>query len=350
MLHLSTASHGGRWILLIDEQEQQFHTTNTAAPPSNSSSHHQSPLIIDDVVISSLLHCLRTYSLHSHRNGREHFSYQQIDLDIPRTFPTHAFFAAPDSIGQTELRRVLSAYVIWEDSTFATLNSKEEKEEEEEQVDGVATPPTCQCGYVQGMNMIAGHLLQHMDEAHAFHLLCHLMVNPKYNLQSILREGMKGLYDKLEVLNMLVHQHLPSVSKVLEQANVPLLFFCTEWVLTLFSYVFEGEFLNIFFDIFFQNGWIGFYRVALALMKSVEIDLVKASLGNVDDMQGKVLSIVKGIGRRATKYQGRGCSSSVADAADAAAGDMHIFVVAESFLINESDLVLLGSNVEERDK
>ena len=315
MLHLRTASHGGRWILLVDEQEQQFRTINTAALSSNSSSQ--------SVVTSSLLHCLRTYSLHSHRNGREHTSYQQIDLDIPRTFPTHAFFAAPDSIGQTELRRVLSAYVIWEDSTFATFNSKEEEEEqeeeEEEQVDDVTTSPTCQCGYVQGMNMIAGHLLKHMDEAHAFHLLCHLMVNPKYNLQSILREGMKGLYDKLKVLNVLVHQHLPSVSKVLEQANVPLLFFCTEWVLTLFSYVFEGEFLNIFFDIFFQHGWLGFYRVALALMKSVEIELVKASLGNVDDMQGTVLSIVKGIGRRATKYQGVGCSCSAADAADAAA-------------------------------
>ena len=41
-------------------------------------------------------------------------------------------------------------------------------------------------------------------------------------------------------------------SQSLAAANVPLLFF-TEWVLALFSYAFDGDFLNTFFDLFFYE-------------------------------------------------------------------------------------------------
>ena len=255
-------THGGTWIRSVDKQE------STA---SLQILHH-------------LSHTLRVYSVHCHPNQSHLASYNQIDLDMPRTFPTHAFFARPSSLGQTELRRVLSAYVSWEVMCFSTQ-------------------PQQRSGYVQGMNMIAGHLLKHVEEEQAFRLLCHLMVNPKYNLQSVLRQGMGGLYLRLHVVQVLLEEHLPSVAQSLEQATVPLLFFCTEWVLTLFSYVFEGQFLNTFFDLFLVQGWCAFYQVTLALLESVETKLLEAASGDSHDKQANVLAIVKGIGRRSVKYE-----------------------------------------------
>ena len=389
---MNKRSHGGHWITLAHQQEQ--------SPPPAA------------FVFTHLRQCLATYQHHCQRTHTQdpHLqSYTQIDLDIPRTFPTHAFFSQPTSLGQQELQRVLSAYVAWEIAAFdrppaeittaaaaaPPLSNQHHVTFQEQRlgliladatnrnntpvvrvvafaqtpehapldpaeasgairvgdaithVNGTSMagcvcayvlntiieaprpitlrvqrgpvqicthqpattlPPAAlstdnRCGYVQGMNMIAGHLLKHVDENYAFHLLAHLMVNPKYNLQCILRKGMGGLHVKLHVVQRLVEKYLPLTSHSLAAANVPLLFFCTEWVLTLFSYVFEGDFLNTFFDLFFEHGWRAFYQVTLSLLESVEQDLVAAANGeDVDDIQGNVLSIVKGIGRRAVRY------------------------------------------------
>ena len=281
-------NHGGRWLRQIHKQEQQS---------------------VTPMIFPHLQSCLLTYHHHHQRRNLPdtQASYNQIDLDIPRTFPTHAFFAQPTSLGQQELQRVLSAYVSWENAVFA---------EKDTLTDTTSTTTTLKynasvrkCGYVQGMNMIAGHLLLHINELHSFHIFSHLMVNPKFNMQHILRNGMDGLHLKLHHVQHLMEFYLPSTANCLAMANVPLLFFCTEWVITLFAYVFDGPFLNTFFDLFLEHGWVSFYQVTLALLKSVEQDLLQAAnsgLGGNDvaegNLQVNVLSIVKGIGRRSVKY------------------------------------------------
>ena len=226
---------------------------------------------------------LNTSDLHDLHNTRSITpdaiaSYHQIDLDLLRTCPNHAFFSKPSGLGQVELRNVLYAYVRWEEETFNTNTMS---------------------GYVQGMGLVAAHLLKHVNETTAFHLFVRIMVHPKFCLQEIVRKGMPGLYRHLNILEKLMEQHLPSVATSLQHAKVPLLFFATEWILTLFSYRFDGHFLNRFFDSFFEHGWLAFYQIFLSLLESVEqklLTIIKTSDEN--DWQAEVLFVVKNIGSK----------------------------------------------------
>ena len=167
-MNQSNHFHGALWIRQIYKQEQE------SGQPE---------------IFFHLRNCLQTYKYHQNRGNRcivgkqsennksteqkentKQFksSYNQIDLDIPRTFPTHAFFSKPSSLGQQELRRVLSAYVSWEMEIF-NHNNKDQNNQPYNIISN-------RCGYVQGMNMIAGHILKHMNEFHTFHLFSHLMV------------------------------------------------------------------------------------------------------------------------------------------------------------------------------
>ena len=230
--------------------------------------------------LNSNLNTSDLHDLHNTRSTTQHAiaSYHQIDLDLLRTCPNHAFFSKPSGLGQVELRNVLYAYVRWEEEAFNTNTMS---------------------GYVQGMNLVAGHLLQHVNAFHAFYLFSHIMVHPKFCLQEIVRKGMPGLYRHLNILEKLMEQHLPSVATSLHHANVPLLFFATEWILTLFSYRFDGYFLNRFFDLFFEHGWPAFYSIFLSLLDSIEETLVKIiQTSNEDDWQAEVLFLVKNIGSK----------------------------------------------------
>jgi hypothetical protein len=239
----------------------------------------------------------------------------QIDRDVGRTFPRHPFFAQMQGYGQCSLRRVLVAWVSWEREYLHMVNGEgcegmdgaDEHDDINTDDDHIVPPILTPTAYVQGMNMIVGHFLKHVDEPRAFRLFCHIMVNPLYNFRHIVCPGMPGLFLHHHVLEHLIDQHIPAVAHVLLRAKLSVVLFSTEWILTLFAYVFDGKFLNVFLDRFFGFGWPAFYQVALALLESRLQDMESAMGGSVPADQHYdgyaspnegVLSIVKGIGRR----------------------------------------------------
>lgn len=241
----------------------------------------------------------------------------QIDRDVGRTFPRHPFFAHAQGLGQISLRRVLVAWVSWEREFLCVVNGEENLEglirvdDNDDTNDGgrFIAPILTPTAYVQGMNMIVGHFLKHVDEARTFRLFCHIMVNPLYNFRHIVCPGMPGLFVHHHVLERFIDRYTPAVAHVLSRAKVSVVLFSTEWILTLFAYVLEGKFLDAFLDRFFAFGWPSFYQVALALLESrlqdMESALSRSGGGSVhhqDDIYASpnegVLSIVKGIGRR----------------------------------------------------
>ena len=82
-----------------------------------------------------------------------------IEKDITRTFPRHIFFET--RIGQDQLFEVLSAYATCDPDV----------------------------GYCQGMGFIAAFLLCYLPKDDAFYTLRSLMMNPKYDLRSMLLPG-----------------------------------------------------------------------------------------------------------------------------------------------------------------
>ena len=65
------------------------------------------------------------------------------------------------------------------------------------------------CGYVQGMNFLAGMLVYHSCPSIAFAAFVKMIET--YELQENYLPGLPGLHDKCEVIDDMIETHLPDV-------------------------------------------------------------------------------------------------------------------------------------------
>lgn len=176
-----------------------------------------------------------------------------IERDLARTFPTHVLFRDADGIGQTQLRNILRAY--------ANIDPE--------------------VGYVQGMGFIVGTLMTQMEEEESFWALHSLMHNERYRLRDMFRPGFPMLQLFFFQLKKLMSIHLPRLFKRFEDIGVDPSFFASQWFLTLFVYHFQFRALLRVWDIFFCEGWKEIFRVAIALMKWEERELLEMPFDKV---------------------------------------------------------------------
>ncbi|GAA5891258.1 hypothetical protein JCM6882_004638 [Rhodosporidiobolus microsporus] len=169
---------------------------------------------------------------------------KQIDMDCHRTFPTNVFFAG-NGPGVTKLRNVLVAY--------SRRNPK--------------------IGYCQGMNnLVATLLLTHPAEEDAFWVLVCIIENilPSDYYTSHL---LVSRADQ-EVLRDLVTRILPDIAAHLEEHGVELSAITFGWFLSLFTDVLPIQTLLRVWDLFFIHGTVLLFRIALAILKLHEADLL----------------------------------------------------------------------------
>jgi TBC1 domain family member 10 len=176
-----------------------------------------------------------------------------IERDLARTFPTHVLFRDADGIGQTQLRNILRAY--------ANIDPE--------------------VGYVQGMGFIVGTLMTQMDEEESFWALHSMMHTEKYRLRDMFKPGFPMLQLFFFQLKKLMADHVPKLFKRFEEIGVDPSFFASQWFLTLFVYHFQFRALLRVWDIFFCEGWKEVFRVAIALMKWEEKELLEMPFDKV---------------------------------------------------------------------
>ncbi|TNY20837.1 GTPase activating rab protein [Rhodotorula diobovata] len=170
---------------------------------------------------------------------------KQIDMDCHRTFPTNVFFAG-NGPGVAKLRNVLVAY--------SRRNPK--------------------IGYCQGMNnLVATLLLTHPAEEDAFWVLVCIIENilPSDYYTSHL---LVSRADQ-QVLQDLVARILPRLAAHLEEQGVELTAITFSWFLSLFTDSLPIQTLLRVWDLFFIHGTIFLFRVALAILKLHEPDLLE---------------------------------------------------------------------------
>ncbi|GAA5834708.1 hypothetical protein JCM9279_007088 [Rhodotorula babjevae] len=170
---------------------------------------------------------------------------KQIDMDCHRTFPTNVFFAG-NGPGVAKLRNVLVAY--------SRRNPK--------------------IGYCQGMNnLVATLLLTHPAEEDAFWVLVCIIENilPSDYYTSHL---LVSRADQ-QVLQDLVARTLPKLAAHLEEQCVELTAISFGWFLSLFTDSLPIQTLLRVWDLFFIHGTIFLFRVALAILKLHEADLLE---------------------------------------------------------------------------
>ncbi|BGP46409.1 hypothetical protein JCM10450v2_002253 [Rhodotorula kratochvilovae] len=170
---------------------------------------------------------------------------KQIDMDCHRTFPTNVFFAG-NGPGVAKLRNVLVAY--------SRRNPK--------------------IGYCQGMNnLVATLLLTHPAEEDAFWVLVCIIENilPSDYYTSHLLVSRADQH----VLQDLVARILPKLATHLEEQGVELSAITFSWFLSLFTDSLPIQTLLRVWDLFFIHGTIFLFRVALAILKLHEPDLLE---------------------------------------------------------------------------
>ncbi|KAF8340494.1 rab-GTPase-TBC domain-containing protein [Cantharellus anzutake] len=173
-----------------------------------------------------------------------HPTLVEIDKDVRRTMPTNIFFGG-DGVGVNKLRRVLQAY-SWRNPDV---------------------------GYCQGMNLIASTLLLvHADEELAFWVLAAIiekLLPQDFFGQSLLvsRACPLVLLDYVQELQPKLYTHL-------QQLGVDLGAICFSWFLSLFTDCLPVETLFRVWDVFFVEGMDVLFRVAIAIIRINETQLL----------------------------------------------------------------------------
>ncbi|KEG07755.1 rab6 GTPase activating protein [Trypanosoma grayi] len=169
-----------------------------------------------------------------------------IQRDLGRTLPTHCLFVGNGSVGQAELRRILAA--------FSRLDPA--------------------VGYCQGMAFIAAVLLLHAPEEEAFAMLVQLFFSPLYRLRELYLPGFPLLRIFFAVLRRLIERLLPTLHRHFEDAGVDVVFFASQWFLTLYTYQFPLDFSCRVWDLFLVTGWRVMFQVAIAILQGEQEQLL----------------------------------------------------------------------------
>lgn len=128
-------------------------------------------------------------------------------------------------------------------------------------------------GYRQGMSFVVGELLSTVrSEDLAFWLFFGLL--NKYGLDLVLAGGMSADLH-VHLVKSLLEARLPSLTTHLQGLGVAWDALVKNYILSLGAVYVPLEFLSQAFDIFFMDGWIGLYKVAVALFESCEAKMCR---------------------------------------------------------------------------
>ena len=164
----------------------------------------------------------------------------QIDLDINRTFRSHALFRTRYGSGQRMLFNILRAYSVY-DRDLA---------------------------YCQGMAELAAVLLMHMPEEDAFWTLVQLLASPKYAMRELFLPGFAALHTRFHVHTRLLQHAVPRLHEHFEAIGLKTVFYATKWYATLFSGVLPFAHCMRVWDIVLLEGTEVLYTVALRTLEA----------------------------------------------------------------------------------
>lgn len=171
-----------------------------------------------------------------------------IPLDLPRTFPTLAFFAEGGPLHE-DCGRILEAYTFFRPDI----------------------------GYVQGMSYLAAMLLLYLPLYPAFVGLCNLLNSP--SVLGLYRLEPRAVECRARVFQQLCSAHLPAVARVIIEAGLTPEMFLIEWFMTLYSKCLAIDVASVVWDLFFLDGEVVLYCTALALLRMSEAALLGSGRG-----------------------------------------------------------------------
>lgn len=179
-------------------------------------------------------------------SNEETLSAKQIEKDLLRTMPSNACFCNMNSVGVPRLRRILRG-LAW---LYPDI------------------------GYCQGTGMVVSSLLLFLDEEDSFWMLVALiedLLPASYFSHTLL-----GVQTDQRVLRQLLVQRLPRLDKLLQEHDIELSLITLHWFLTSFSSVLHIRLLLRVWDLFFYQGSVVLFQIALGMLSIKEDELVQS--------------------------------------------------------------------------
>merc|ERR1712100_839691 len=167
-------------------------------------------------------------------------------MGIGRTFPRHTMFQHDK--GKQMLYNILKAYAVSEPAV----------------------------GYCQGMGFMPGLLLIYMTPDEALAVMYRVVRDMGFS--GFYSVGFPLLMRYLRVHDLMVSRMFPRLFQQFRDNGITASFYATEWYQTLFAASFPCRYTIRVLDMFFAEGGVVLVRVALALIKLLERDLMKMSV------------------------------------------------------------------------
>ncbi|CEM02604.1 unnamed protein product [Vitrella brassicaformis CCMP3155] len=176
--------------------------------------------------------------------GGKEASIHCIPFDLPRTFPTLAFFHQTGPL-HDHCRDILEAWTFYRPDI----------------------------GYVQGMSYLAAMLLIFMQPLPAFICLCNLLNRP--SLLGLYQMDPAHLSRRYRIFASLLYANLPDLHRHWEAIDLSVEMFLLEWFLTLYAKVLPLDLASIVWDTFFLDGEVTLFVTAVAICKMLQPTLVR---------------------------------------------------------------------------
>jgi len=178
---------------------------------------------------------------------REVNIHELIRRDLPRTFPEFQLFKQPESEAYNQILKVLDTAAYYQP----------------------------EIGYVQGMSYVAATLLLFMNHYEAFLCFANLMNTPF--LKSVCTVQLQDLAKHSQLFQIIFAHNAPELYEHFNNLNITTEHFLLDWWLTLFTKSVPLPLACRIWDCFLIEGEIFVHYVAVGILKSFEIQLLKSS-------------------------------------------------------------------------
>lgn len=179
-------------------------------------------------------------------------STQCIPFDLPRTFPTLAFFCEGGPLHE-DCARILEAYTFFRPDV----------------------------GYVQGMSFLAAVLLLYMPVYPAFVGLCNLINSP--SILGLYRLEPRAVACRADLFSRLCGAELPAVAACISRCGLCAEMFLIDCFMTLYSKCLPIDVASVIWDLFLLDGEVVLYCTAIALLRICEPALLANGGADIED-------------------------------------------------------------------
>jgi hypothetical protein len=183
-----------------------------------------------------------------------------IQKDIPRTFPEEAYFSSEqyNHFGQEQLGRVLKAISLY----FPNI------------------------GYCQGMSFLVGFLLlvSGGKEMETFWAFVTLARDVKFLVMGFFEKDFPLLELYMHIFYELLLVKMPNLYTHLKSQLIPDQLWLLKWFLTLFLINFPASQAIRIWDFIMQEGLLGLIKIALSLAKVLEKDMLGLDIAGLNQL------------------------------------------------------------------